>query len=198
MSSYSILCIGDSHTAGFPSFDPIYGGNPESSYQFWLLKLLNSNFSDIKFRLNNQGVCGQTTKEITFRLDNILLKEHFELIIYCGGANDIAIGYSTHKIWQNIEKALKNVQPSESLFFLLTIPPMNWSEAFHPLREINEKIMKTRHIENCFPVDIYAALENKGYLDRNFDAGDGVHLSIHGYKKVGDIIFKAISNVFTS
>ena len=30
------LCLGDSHTAGFPEHDPMFGGNVKSSYQFWL------------------------------------------------------------------------------------------------------------------------------------------------------------------
>ena len=34
------LCIGDSHTAGFPEHDPMFGGNVQSSYPFWLTKKL--------------------------------------------------------------------------------------------------------------------------------------------------------------
>ena len=44
MKTITILCIGDSHTAGFPDYDPFMGGDPESSYQFWLTsELINLN-----------------------------------------------------------------------------------------------------------------------------------------------------------
>ena len=117
------------------------------------------------------------------------------MIIYCGGANDVAIGYNTHKVWQNIEEALRIVRPLNCLFLLLTIPPMNWSEMFNSLHAINGKIMSTKHIQNCLPIDIFTALEKKRRLDRKFDAGDGVHLSIQGYKKVGETIFEEISKI---
>ena len=51
MDSPKILCIGDSHTAGFPGFDPMMGGNPESSYQFWLKKGLLKIRPDIDFNI---------------------------------------------------------------------------------------------------------------------------------------------------
>ena len=46
-----ILCIGDSHTAGFPDYDPLMGGDPESSYQFWLEKGLKGIHPQKEYRI---------------------------------------------------------------------------------------------------------------------------------------------------
>ncbi|NHJ01254.1 MAG: hypothetical protein EAX86_03885 [Candidatus Heimdallarchaeota archaeon] len=192
---YSILCIGDSHTAGFPLYDPLYGGNPKSSYQYWLSELLNSSYPNIRFEIDNKGICGQTTKEITLRLKGLVSNRRYHMIIYCGGANDIAMGYSVDKIWKNMEEALKTIHDLNIKFFLLTIPPMNWSDTFDQLMEINNNIMNLKMTSNYIPVDIHTALKENGYLNRSFNSGDGVHLSIQGYKQIATVIHQAILEI---
>ena len=95
----SILCIGDSHTAGFPLYDPSYGGNPESSYEYWLEKDLKNNFPKLYFKIDNQGICGEMTTDIFRRLTAIDSLERYNFILYWGGANDLGLDRPIEGIW---------------------------------------------------------------------------------------------------
>ncbi|MFX0088024.1 MAG: GDSL-type esterase/lipase family protein, partial [Candidatus Hodarchaeota archaeon] len=176
-----ILCIGDSHTAGFPLYDPIYGGNPESSYEYWLSNLLIEQFFSFSFSLDNKGICGQTTKEINQRLKQFLRQKRYNLVIYWGGANDIAIGYTSNVIWRNIEKAFEFTRKISVKCIIVTIPPMNLAGISEIVIDVNLKIKRSNRSPDAYIIaDVYEVLEKQGNLNPLCDAGDGVHLSIEG------------------
>ncbi|MFX0123469.1 MAG: SGNH/GDSL hydrolase family protein [Candidatus Hodarchaeota archaeon] len=186
-----ILCIGDSHTAGFPLFDPIYGGDSQSSYEYWLNLLLSKQFSGISFDIDNKGICGQGSREILHRLNTNLSKFRYDLVVFWAGANDIAIGYSVKTIWENLWRAFEFSIDKSEAFILVTIPPMNWPGINARIIQLNEKIRKNSDNTTYLYADAYnvLVLENQGILDPVYDAGDGVHLSIDGYEQVGKEIF---------
>lgn len=192
-----ILCIGNSHTAGFPLFDPLYGGNPKSSYEYWFDILLTQDFPSVLFDIDNRGICGQVSSQVYQRLESILSKSHLDLVIFWAGANDIALGYSADKIWNNLWKAVELSQET-TIITLVTIPPMNWPGISHELTKLNKKIRNHSNSRACFVADTFAVLEKQGMLDPEYDSGDGVHLSIDGYEKVGGAIFNAISPLITN
>lgn len=186
-----ILCIGDSHTAGFPLFDPLYGGDSQSSYEYWFNLFLSNQFSEVSFDIHNKGSCGQVSSEVFRRLNTTLSKIKYDLVIFWAGANDIAIGYSVKTIWENLWRAFKfSIKKSEA-FMLITIPPMNWPGIETKILQLNEKIKKNSDSDTYLYADAYKVLvlENQGVLDPIYDAGDGVHLSIDGYEQVGKEIF---------
>lgn len=193
---YEILCIGDSHTAGFPYFDPSSGGNTESSYEYWLNRLLEKKYSNLSFSLTNEGICGQITSEINKRLKKELTRKKNYFVIYWGGANDIAVGYTVDDIWENIKNAYLHTVEYKIKFMVVTIPPMNWPGFDKKVIAINGKIREfSKNSSNCIIADVYLKLETNGNLDSKFDVGDGVHLSIEGYKQVGKTIFQSLSDI---
>lgn len=191
-----ILCIGNSHTAGFPLYDPLYGGNPKSSYEYWFNILLTRHFSNVSFEINNRGICGQVSSQVRQRLESILSKSHFDIVILWAGANDIAIGYTVNRIWKTLRKAYEFVQETTKVV-LVTIPPMNWPAISHVVTELNSKIRKQTNSRSYLVADAFSVLETNGMLDPSYDSGDGVHLSIDGYEKVGKEIFDAVSPLIT-
>jgi len=195
---WKILCIGNSHTAGFPHFDPSYGGNPESSYEYWLNQLLIEELPNLNFILYNEGICGQTTREINPRLKIALKHLKYNLVIYWGGANDIALGYSPSKIWENIWNAFEAIKENSTPCMLVTIPPMNWPGIDIQVLSINRKIKKAPIQPDTYIIaDIYEVLEKQSNLNPLYDAGDGVHLSVEGYKCVGETIFRSLAKYIT-
>ena len=186
-----ILCIGDSHTAGFPSFDPLYGGNIKSSYEYWLDLLLKQKYKTIKFIIENKGQCGETSFEVYRRFKALLSKNMYNLSIFWAGANDIALGYSTAEIWANLLKASKIAQNKDIKFIIINIPPMNWPSLNLIIKDLNERISSyKKNVYLC--ANVHNVLEEKGKLKADYDAGDGVHLSQKGYQEVGKAIFKII------
>ncbi|MFX0182755.1 MAG: SGNH/GDSL hydrolase family protein [Candidatus Hodarchaeota archaeon] len=197
LTKIKILCIGDSHTAGYPFFDPMYGGNPESSYEYWVNLHLTNTFSSSTFILENHGICGQGSSEVYNRLKKLLTTNKYDIIIYWAGANDIAIGYSIQSIWKNLWKAYKLAKEKTLTFILVTIPPMDWYEIDPIIVELNEKILSNSK-NNYHCADVYPALEEKGKLKKVYNVGDGVHLSVEGYRLVGKVISDTLSEYLKS
>lgn len=195
-----ILCIGDSHTAGFPLFDPLYGGNSKSSYEYWFNLLLTNHFPDTSFVIDNKGICGQISSNIYRQLKISLSESDYNLVIFWGGANDLAMGYSINEIWNNLWQAFKFTQEKLTALILVTIPPMNWPEVNLKIIHLNEKIRRNSGVETYLYADPYNALvlEKQGSLNPLYDAGDGVHLSIDGYEQIGKEIFNTSSSYLTN
>ncbi len=189
-NTVSILCIGDSHTAGFPLYDPSYGGNPESSYEFWLEKELTNNFPNLNFNLDNQGVCGEMATDILRRLTVINNLESYSFILYWGGANDLGLDKPIEGIWRNLLLASDFCNSYSLKFFFLTIPPMNIPGMNESIAKLNNLIKNGSKLN---VIDIYAALVFKNRLNKEYGIGDGVHLSISGYIEVGRTIYRTLS-----
>ncbi len=185
---YRVLCIGDSHTAGFPLFDPVYGGNPRSSYQYWLQKNCELLVPEFSLVLSNQGICGQTSHEIVTRLRRELdhSQTEYNMVILWAGANDIALGYSPLDIFENIKQGVGISQEFGLNILVPTIPPMpmGWGDV---VRQVNT-ILTNNSSEHYYLVDVYTVLEETSKLSPKYDCGDGVHLSIEGYKAVASTI----------
>ncbi|MFQ5820743.1 MAG: SGNH/GDSL hydrolase family protein [Candidatus Heimdallarchaeota archaeon] len=192
---YRVLCIGDSHTAGFPLFDPVFGGNPRSSYQYWLQKNCESLAPELSLVLTNQGICGQTSHEIVTRLRRELdrSRTEYNVVILWAGANDIALGYGPHNIYENIKQGVRISQEFGLNVLVPTIPPMpmGWGDV---VRQVNT-ILTSSSGEHYYLVDVYAVLEETSILSPKYDCGDGVHLSIAAYRVVGELISEVLQNI---
>jgi len=196
MESFTILCIGDSHTAGFPDFDPLMGGNPESSYQFWLHKGLEKKRPDKDFRLINQGMCGDTAQGIVRRLLSILTTTQCNLVILAGGTNDLGMIGET-QIFTNLEEGYNAVKARQLPLLVPSIPPISLDAYVGRVTRLNRAIEAyALSGENVFFADWFGALKDEaGFLDDRYNAGDGVHLSIEGYERIGSLMVPLVSNV---
>ncbi len=191
-----ILCIGDSYTAGYPYYDPNYGGNPENSYQYWLKYHLTNFYPSKKFLIENKGICGEFSGNALNRFKSLLKSNKYNIVIFWTGANDIVMGYNAQNVWRNLEKIgmISNEYYNFKLV-LITIPPILDSISINDsIRDLNEKIIKNSN-NNYIYIDAYNLLESNGILKQEFDAGDGVHLSIEGYKVIGWAIFSKINSL---
>jgi lysophospholipase L1-like esterase len=186
-----ILCIGDSHTAGFPQFDPNFGGIPESSYEFWLEVFLQEEFPKYSIELDNEGICGEFSSDIYHRLLAIPNLKKYICILFWGGANDLGMGRSAKEIWKSINLTVQYCNSEGIPIFIFTIPPMNINSLQNDLLRLNELIRT--NLSSQF-IDVYPNLENNGRLDRQFGIGDGVHLSIKGYKTVAGLAFRSLKD----
>ena len=193
MDSPKILCIGDSHTAGFPGFDPMMGGNPESSYQFWLKKGLLKIRPDIDFNIINEGICGITSRGIVLRLLYALQTMHYELVILAGGTNDLGI-ISEKQILKNLEDGYEACREREIPLIVPSIPPISLDEYASRVTTINKSIEAyALECPSVFFADWFVALkDDRGFLKDRYNSGDGVHLSVEGYKCIGTLLLPIV------
>ena len=189
-----ILCIGNSHTAGFPYYDPMMGGNPESSYQHWLKKGLLQIHPENNFSITNQGICGDTSRGIVLRLIDALGTIQPDLAILAGGTNDLGMT-GDQEIFTNLEEGYETCRKTKIPLIATSIPPISLYEYVARVKTVNSCIAAyTSKHQNVFFADWFGALKDKqGFLADRYNSGDGAHLSVEGYKRVGSLLVPIVS-----
>ena len=189
MKNVTILCMGDSHTAGFPDYDPQMGGDPASSYQFWLREGLLGLLPEHEFRLINEGMCGDTSRGIVTRLLRNLHDVRCDAVILAGGTNDLGMSSDAHII-RNLTAGYDACRERGIPLIATTIPPINLEGYGAHLAAINLAIEKyASTASGVLLADWFSALkDDEGFLAAGYDSGDGVHLSVEGYKRVGTLM----------
>jgi len=196
--SYIVLCIGDSHTAGFPYYDPMMGGNPESSYQFWLKQELLRIHPDADYQLINEGMCGDTARGIVIRLQHALKTSSFNLVILAGGTNDLGM-IEEAQIFNNLQAGYAACRQKGLSVIAPGIPPIRIDGYETKVEAFNNKIKTyAEHHPDVLFADWFTALQDEhGYLRNIYDSGDGVHLSVAGYKCIGLLLAPLVKSSFT-
>ena len=197
MKKIRILCIGDSHSAGYPDYDPVYGGNPESSYQFWLEKALAEMGATFTGSCINQGICGDTTRGIVNRLKQFLQKSDIDVVILQGGSNDLGC-CDGKQVVENLTYGCMLCREKGVPVVLATVPPTSFPGYAPTITRINEGIRELGKQESPVVVaDWFAVLaDRQGMLDERCNIGDGVHLSIEGYRRAGKAIASVLSDAY--
>ena len=199
MRKVKILCIGDSLSAGFPDFDALYGGNPESSYQFWMEKALREKAAEEKYEFINRGVCGDTSYGITARFLRCLETQDVDLAIMQGGTNDIGM-VPEAKIFATLAKGYGACIKAGIPLIAAGVPPMNFPETLSAIKAVNKNIGQyCAAVEGMFFANWFEVLGNsREQLDIECDAGDGVHFSVAGYKKAGRLLASIVLEALQS
>ena len=195
-----ILGFGDSLTAGTPGYDPNFGGDERSQYGFWLLESSKSKgYHHISFV--NQGVPGELAQLMYGRLERLLQQKRYEMAIILGGSNDIGWGYPVHAIFETLTNLWSLAIDKGSKVVTCTVPPIGstFPDIQEKQAELNALILKApKDVEGIIAVDLFSVLaDSNNLLLPTFDSGDGLHLSIQGYRQMGETIWKSISAQFT-
>ncbi len=198
MKTVTILCIGDSHKAGFPDYDPFMGGDTESSYQFWLQQELLRIHLDVHYQLINEGRCGDTSQGIVQRLLQTLKIATYDLVILAGGTNDLGLA-SGEQIFKNLKYGYAACLQQNIPVIASSIPPVSLAEYVPKVIALNKRIQAyTSHNHVLLFADWFGALQDEhGFLADDYNAGDGVHLSIAGYRRIGLIMSPVVKQALT-
>ncbi len=196
MKTNKILCIGDSYTAGYPGYDPATGGNQESTYQYWLDRTIQKQSPQAQSFCVNKGSCGDTARSIVQRLYNSLKTETFDLVILSGGTNDLGLT-SNDQILYHLKRGYAYCIEYQIPVVACAVPPLKFTEYVTSIKTINAEIASyaERNRQILF-ADWFAALQDEhGLLADIYDAGDGVHLSIAGYQRIGELLADAVKDL---
>ena len=194
-----ILGLGNSLTAGTPGYDPVFGGDERSQYGFWLLE---SSKSEGQHHISfvNQGVPGELAQLMRGRLERLLQQKRYDTVIILGGSNDIGWGYPVHAIFKTLTNLWGLASDKGARVVTCTVPPIGsiFPDIQEKQRELNSLILRApNEIEGIVTVDLFSVLaDSNDLLLPAFDSGDGLHLSIQGYKQMGETIWKNISRQF--
>ncbi len=187
-----ILGFGDSLTAGTPGYEPGYGGDVRSQYGFWILESARKEgITTLQFQ--NQGIPGQLAAEMKPRLRRLLERNEYDIVIIMAGSNDLGWGHRPEEIY-DVLSYLWNESTSKGIKTIAcTIPPIGTRMPQHQEKQriLNGKILKEgSNRPLLLLVDVFSALsDEEGILIPKYSSGDGLHLSIEGYRRIGEYLW---------
>lgn len=138
-------------------------------------------------------MCGLLVNQIFSVLKANLRRNRPNLVIVWAGANDLASMIDAVSIWNSLLEIFKLSKANQIPFCVVTIPPMAFKNLISPIKLLNQKIRENAD-GNYLCADVYYPLVSNDRLDPKFTIGDGVHLSIQGYRLVGGVIYDVIKS----
>jgi len=215
-----ILLIGDSLTEGY-----YHNGMRFHSYANKLEELLYSKFPNKinsnsemitnQFLIEERGVSGELTSQISHRLTNILdhntnnpKETPYDIVCILGGTNDLGYELAAQSIFQNLQgmyDRVKQHNPKATLV-AITIPQsyVEHKEYIATRKEVNARILQygaggegVVHVdlEHLLPYFTTTGGETEKQ-EKNHDYwDDGLHMNSNGYDKFGELVFDAIGAV---
>lgn len=170
-----VVTFGDSLTAGVSG----------RSYPEQLQDLLLSQ--GYRYRVDNQGVSGDTTTDGLARIENVLAA-HPALVVLEFGGNDGLRGTPVDAIRQNLSEMITRIQKAKLPLVLLgiTLPPNYGADYVKPFTAMFPALAKEHHI----PLIPFLLLHV--YQSSKLMQPDGIHPNEEGNKIVAHDVFDLI------
>ena len=173
-----IVCFGDSLTAGL-------GIEPAANYPADLQRLLDT--SGYRYRVVNEGVSGDTTKDGLERMDRVLARKPQIVVLEFGG-NDGLRGLPLSITQQNIATMIERLQRGGIKVALagISLPPQYGPDYIAHFNSMYPTLARQFHLP-LLPFllqDVYG-------VDGDIQA-DGVHPTAQGAKQVAENVQKLI------
>lgn len=190
-----ILGFGDSLTAGTPGYEPGYGGDVRSQYGFWLLESARKEgITTLQF--HNQGIPGELARMMPRRLSRLLDVNDYDIVIIMAGTNDIGWGFAPVDVYDSLVKIWDQSTSREITTIACSIPPIGMKVPHHQMmqKELNQRILHEGcNLPHILVADVFSALaDENSLLQPSFDSGDGLHLSVEGYRVIGEFLWKDV------
>jgi acyl-CoA thioesterase-1 len=173
-----IVCFGDSLTAG-------YGTEPGKSYPDYLQTDLDAK--GYQYRVVNEGVSGNTTKDGVQRVDSIVAMKPAIVIVEFGG-NDGLRGFRIEDSRTNLDHIVSALKASGARIVLagITLPP-NYGPDY--IRQFNETyvLLSKKYDAPLFPFLLKGVYGVDGMMQ-----ADNTHATAEGNKIVAKNILSLI------
>jgi lysophospholipase L1-like esterase len=189
-----VLGFGNSLTAGTPGYDSEHGwGDPKSQYGYWIIELAKENGWD-NIIFDNSGIPGELARWMPNRLNRLLQDSNYTYAIILAGSNDIGWQDNPKQIMHYLKELWGIALENGIKVIACTIPPIGTEYPAIQVaqQELNKLIASNaKETPGVSVVDTYHTLVNSdGLLRYEYDCGDGLHLSIDGYKRMGEKIWE--------
>jgi lysophospholipase L1-like esterase len=196
----TIVCLGDSTTAGTPLFhSPIEAppngrGDERSQYAYWLMR----QHSD--WRALNRGVNGERSDQIAARFDRDVLAHAPAVVVILAGVNDVYQGRPVGHVTTQLGAMYDRAAGARIPVVAGSIVPYNTATADENARmhEINAWIAAaTARDPNLRFADTRRAAAAPGNLDRLAGSPDGLHPDIDGYRRMAEVLDPIIAKLLS-
>jgi acyl-CoA thioesterase I len=173
-----IVAFGDSLTAGVAG----------RSYPEYLEQILREH--GYRYRVENQGVSGDTTTDGLARIENVIIEKPALVILEFGG-NDGLRGVPVETIRKNLEDMISRIQAAKIPLVLLgiTLPPNYGPDYVKPFTAMYPELAKK------FKIPGLPFLLANVYQDPKLMQPDGIHPNGDGNRIVAQDVFQLISKM---
>lgn len=173
-----LVCFGDSITAG-------YGLQTGQAYSDFLQTKLDA--AGYRYKVNNQGTSGATTKDAVADLRNILLL-HPQIVIVEFGGNDGLRGLPPEETRRNLDTVLTTLDNAHIKVLLagITLPP-NYGQDYIRAFERNYRELASQHRAAFVPMIYKDLVHVPGAIQE-----DGIHPTAKGSEIIADTLYPAL------
>jgi acyl-CoA thioesterase I len=197
----SIICFGDSLTAGFQSPTPECPAGQETPYGRFLKEWLGPS---VEIRVS--GICGELTSEMAMRFRRDVLEHRPDHVVVLGGTNDL--GWNAHPgdIMRNLVKMYELARASDIAPVPVTVPSLRvditgggaeagaWLEQHVERRQVlNGLIQDYAASKRLTCVDLFTATADP--VTHQLAApysNDGLHLTTAGYRLLARLLYDQV------
>ncbi|MEP6601386.1 MAG: GDSL-type esterase/lipase family protein [Nitrospirota bacterium] len=185
----SIICFGDSLTAGFRSptrEDPFAEDAP---YGAFLQDRLGK-----RAVVKVSGVCGELTADMARRFPRDVIAQKPWLTVVLGGTNDLGWRIPTAEIFRNLRTMYQQAIDSEIHVAAVTVPSIRGDDSYVSGRYELNALVAEHCDRNSIPwVDLFTATAEPttGRLGQPY-SNDGLHLTVAGYQLLADLLYQQV------
>jgi lysophospholipase L1-like esterase len=185
-----VAALGDSITQGSPAYDIRRGGDETSQWEYWAAS------AEPQLRFRNFGVYGERTDEIAARFDAAI--DGANGVVLQGGINDIAQGRDVELAAANLGELVRAAKRRGLAVALADVLPWNngWPRAEPPIRRLNALLAAVAAEEEVIFVPFHDTLEDDespGRMKPEWTHADGDHPSAAGYRRLGELVARALA-----
>jgi lysophospholipase L1-like esterase len=194
----TVVCLGDSTTAGTPLFQspleapPDGAGDERSQYAYWLRQARPS------WEIINCGINGQRSDEIAARFDRDVAGRRAGAVIIIAGVNDVYQGRDAAHVTQQLDGMYRRAGALGIPVIAGSIVPYNTAtpDQNARMRAINAWIAGQAAARPGLRfVDTRAATAAAGDPDRLAGSPDGLHPDVDGYRRMAEALLPALDEV---
>ena len=196
MPTITIVCLGDSTTAGTPLFKspvespPAGAGNEQSQFAYWLER------AHPEWRVLNRGVDGERSDQIEHRFERDVIAHSPRVAVIIAGVNDVYQGRNAAEVIARLQSMYDRARAAGIAVVAGTIVPYNTATAAQndQMHAINAWIIEVAARDpNVEAVDTRAAVAAPGNPDLLAASPDGLHPDVDGYRRMAEALEPAIS-----
>ncbi|OBX26479.1 acyl-CoA thioesterase-1 [Gelidibacter algens] len=180
-SSKTILCFGDSITAGY--------GLDDSADAFPALLQQKIDSLDLNYTVINSGVSGETTAGGKSRIDWVI-KQNVDLFLLELGANDGLRGVALSETRSNLQAIIdvvKEKSPETTIILAgMELPPNMGQDYTTEFRELYADLAEKNNVEF-----IPFILKDVGGI-ASLNQSDGIHPNVEGHKILADTVWETL------
>jgi lysophospholipase L1-like esterase len=200
-ATVTVICFGDSLTAGFQSPTAEHPRGEDTPYGLFLQEWLGPS---IEVRVS--GICGELTGEMVMRFRRDVLQHRPKHVVLLGGTNDLGWNARPDEIMRNLIKMYELARASEIIPVPVTVPSVRVEvgEAGPDAAAWLEEHVERRRVLNGLIRD-YAVSKRLAWVDlftatadpqtRQLAAAysnDGLHLTTAGYRLLARLLYDRV------